>query len=124
MSSGAFMAVQMSFIYSSEFSGAGIISGGPFYCNESPIPARLIVSCTSRPDNIDLDDISDKVKDLNIDSTDNLKGKKVWVYGGLEDTIVVQGVQDHLVEQYKSYGADVLYVNTHPSKHTVPTDLP
>lgn len=83
------MSAQMHFIYSSEFSGAGIVSGGPFYCNESFIPARKMITCTKQPDKINLDEVSSLIKDLNIDSTDNLKDQKVWVYGGLLDTVVV-----------------------------------
>ena len=122
MSSGGFMSAQMHYIFSSEFSGAGVVSGGPFYCNTSLIPAHLIVACTKNPENIDLDALSSLIADLNIDPTDNLKDQKVWVYGGLLDTVVVQGVQDKLVEQYRSYGADVKYVNTLSSQHTFPTD--
>lgn len=32
ISSGGYMAVQMHVIYSGEFTGAGIVAGGPFYC--------------------------------------------------------------------------------------------
>jgi hypothetical protein len=71
-----------------------------------------MIACTKNPSAIDLDERAALIQNLNIDSTDNLKGQPVWVYGGLLDTVVVQGVQDHLVDQYKSYGADVQYINT------------
>ena len=118
------MAAQLHNIYSSKFTAAGVVSGGPFYCNqELTKPARRMIACTSKPENIDLDTIKAKIQNLNIDSPENIKDQKVWVYGGKLDSVVVQGVQDKLVEQYLSNGADVLYINDLESEHTFPTDL-
>jgi predicted peptidase len=122
LSSGGFMAAQMHNIYSSQFSGAGIFSGGPFYCGQEN-PAEKIESCTVKPEGIDLDAIQAKTKNLNIDSPENLKDQKVWVFGGVLDTVVVQGVQDKLVDQYLRNGAEVGYINSIQSQHAFPTDL-
>lgn len=42
------MAVQMHFIYSSSFKGAGIIAGGPFYCAEDNVMVAQ-TSCMKTP---------------------------------------------------------------------------
>jgi hypothetical protein len=60
---------------------------------------------------------------MNIDSQENIKDSKVWVYGGLLDDVIPLPMQDKLVEQYKRNGAEVLYINYVESEHTFPTDL-
>ena len=92
------MAAQMHFIFSSEFSAAGIVSGGPFFCNQNLFDEEQLLACTQKPENIDLGDNAQEISKLDIDSTDNIKGQKVWVYGATHDKIVVQGVQGKLVE--------------------------
>lgn len=41
ISSGAFMAVQMATIYSSQFSGLGTVAGGFFYCAKNHLQEKI-----------------------------------------------------------------------------------
>ena len=74
LSSGGFMAAQMHFIYSEKFSGAGIISGGPYFCAQGSFDIAY-PTCTEHPEDINLDVLNQKISKFeNIDDTSNMLG--------------------------------------------------
>ena len=110
------------------YKGAGVLAGGPYYCTEDT--EDLLVACTTKPDEIDLDTIigdavqfasEGKIADLK-----NITGNKVWLWGGGLDTVVVQGVEDFVNLFYTNFEADIKYGNKAVmagAEHGFPTDL-
>jgi hypothetical protein len=94
MGSGAYMATQMHFAYSSDVISAGIISGGPYYCSQGTPEGRQ--NCQSRPWNISTKQIHEYIESQSqvgtIDPVSNLKNSSVYIYHGLFDTKYSIGV--------------------------------
>jgi hypothetical protein len=80
-------------IYSDYFKGAGILSGGPYFCNEG----IWNVKCTVNPELIDVDKLTMDAEliyneEKSIANPANLKDAPVFLYSAMFDTIVVAGV--------------------------------
>eukprot|EP01130_Rhizamoeba_saxonica_P015391 TRINITY_DN6892_c0_g1_i1.p1 TRINITY_DN6892_c0_g1~~TRINITY_DN6892_c0_g1_i1.p1 ORF type:complete len:221 (-),score=23.48 TRINITY_DN6892_c0_g1_i1:413-1015(-) len=106
ISSGGYMAVQLHIAYSSIFSGAGIIAGGPYFCaNMNMFTAQS--SCMKDPEFIVLDELYEATlayeSTFVIDSTKNLSNDRVWLFSGTEDDTVHQGVMKKLYSYYNNY---------------------
>ena len=106
LSSGAFMAAQFHVAFSRTVRGAGIFAGGPYYCAQNDF-AKANAGCMKVPSMIDLDAIQANVKEFEnqglIDPIENLKGQPVYLFSGLKDYVVFQGVMHKLKDQYTKY---------------------
>jgi hypothetical protein len=120
ISSGGFEAVQLDVAYSSEFHGAAIFAGGPYYCAQDSI-ATAEDDCTTA-----VEPISDATleSDTNswasqglIDSTSNLKNEPIYLFSGTNDNTVKQSVMNDLDSYYAHYGADITYNSTTDAGH-------
>ncbi|EIJ42790.1 poly(3-hydroxybutyrate) depolymerase [Beggiatoa alba B18LD] len=138
ISSGGFMSAQLATAYSSLIKGAGIVAGGPFYCSGST-GARTamdfinssISTCMGPATSAvapKADKALKKAKELatagKIDSVDNLKTQKIYIFTGSSDTVV----KPIVVEQtYKFYqlaevpADNIKFVNTVNSGHALIT---
>lgn len=120
VSSGGFEAVQLDVAYSSEFHGAAIFAGGPYYCAQDSI-ATAEDDCMTA-----VEPISDSTleSDTNswaseglIDSTSNLDNEPIYLFSGTNDDTVKQSVMNDLDSYYEHYGANVTYNNTTDAGH-------
>jgi hypothetical protein len=127
LSSGAFFAVQFHVAYSSTITGAGIIAGGPFFCAQDNLSIAL-TSCTKDPVLISVTELvaitHNTAATFTIDSPDNLKNDKVFVFAGTLDSVVHSGVGRKLVEYYGHFvqEGNIDSVFSIPSEHGFPTD--
>jgi poly(3-hydroxybutyrate) depolymerase len=125
-SSGAFMTAQMHFAYSKEVIAAGVVAGGPYYCNLGS--GENLLYCTVDPDKIDLKQILAYIQSQDeagtIDPTSNLKDSPVYIFSGLRDTVVVPDVVKLGYEVYKNYVDQDKIVTKFDidAAHTWPTD--
>src|SRR5690242_14314462 len=132
LSSGAYMAVQLSVAYSSVFSGVGILAGGPYGCAETGggvvvNAARALGPCMAgsytwtqrsqcifwwwttcpgadRPDaNAAITLARQYARSNVIDSLDNLKRDRVFLLSGRKDTKVVPAVVGALRQFYEAF---------------------
>jgi poly(3-hydroxybutyrate) depolymerase len=116
ISSGAFMAVQFGFAWSSVIRGVGVVAGGPFYCAQAsaadfingytlPI-AHATGPCMTGPPP-DLQPMVAKVEAEAaagaLDPLDNIKRQKIYLFHGYNDTVVANTVTDAAAEFYRRY---------------------
>ena len=123
LSSGAFAAVQLHVAFSSRVAGAGVIAGGPFFCAQDNLPTALS-ACMKTPALISVPELVQITRNTQltgtIDATRNLAGSRVFVFSGLNDTVVVQGVGEKLVEYYESFHANVSKEFRVEAEHAMP----
>jgi poly(3-hydroxybutyrate) depolymerase len=121
ISSGAFMAVQFGTAWSSVITGVGVVAGGPYYCDEASLSdaltgfmgpiGRALGSCMKGPgSDLNADDFVKKA-DANaasgsIDSLDNLKRQRIYLFHGYNDAVVAKPVTDASAEFYRHYLGD------------------
>ena len=127
LSSGAFMAVQMQVAYSGSIIGAGVVAGGPYYCAANnmlfatttcmgkgmPIYPPLLVNAAQSFAEASL-----------IDPLSNLSRRRVYVFSGTDDSVVLQPVVDATVSFFQQVGVkpdQLQYVNKMPAGHAVIT---
>ncbi|WP_148278827.1 extracellular catalytic domain type 2 short-chain-length polyhydroxyalkanoate depolymerase [Bdellovibrio bacteriovorus] len=106
VSSGGFMAVQMDVAYSSVFSGAGAVAGGIYWCSEGE-SKKAQSQCMGNPDKIDSRLMIEKALELSsqgaIDSLENLKDHRIYIFASPKDSVVKLGNSDKLIEFYESF---------------------
>jgi hypothetical protein len=136
ISSGAFMAVQFGFAWSSVIKGVGVVAGGPFYCAEAsaadiingytlPI-ANATGPCMVGPP----PDLRPMVAKLEakaaagaIDPLENVKRQKIYLFHGYNDTVVARSVTDAAADFYRRQLGDaargnLFYQNTRGAGHS------
>ena len=126
LSAGAFMAVQFHVSYSKQVRSVGVIAGGPFWCAEDNI-ATATSACMVKPSAIDTSQLAffthqaERVR--SIDPLVNLQDANVFVFSGLLDSVVVQGVGHKLVEYYQTFtkSTNIKAVFNISAQHTMPT---
>ncbi|KAG2392922.1 hypothetical protein C9374_009499 [Naegleria lovaniensis] len=106
LSAGAFMAVQFQVAFSKSIVGAGVVAGGPFFCSMGNVLIALN-QCMRIPELIDLALMNDIIQGMSmenlIDDTSNLRNHRMYLFSGLEDAMVVQGVMRKLQTQLTQY---------------------
>lgn len=125
LSAGAFFAVQMHVAFSRNFSGAGVVAGGPYYCSQGNIGYALTY-CMTQPSFIDvaklLSDAQSFSQGSQIDPLSFVYGSPVFLYSGTKDTVVASGVVSAAADLYQRMGAVVTFKNDVPSEHAMVTD--
>ena len=129
LSSGAFMAVQYHVAHSSSVIGAGIVSGGPYYCALNNYFVATS-SCMQNPNLInnlilETDTIAFASTKL-IDPVSNLANSNILIWHGLNDTAIVKGVSDKLYKYYKYFlspSNEIKYINNFHTVHTMGTNF-
>lgn len=137
ISSGAFMAVQFGFAWSSIIKGVGVVAGGPFYCAQAsaadiinlyalPI-ATATGSCMKGDPPPDLQPMVAKLEAKAasgaIDPLDNVKRQKIYLFHGYNDAVVARPVTDAAGEFYRRYLGDagrgnLFYQHTRGAGHS------
>ncbi|MDR0563751.1 MAG: PHB depolymerase family esterase [Azoarcus sp.] len=98
LSSGAFMAVQFHVAHSKQVHGAGVLAGGPYYCAEGSA-LRAVSSCMSpgfftpvpKPGGLRAE-AEKQAAAGKIDSPENLRSSRVWLFSGGKDSVVKTSV--------------------------------
>lgn len=129
ISSGAYMAQQFHTAFSSQISGVGIVTGGPFFCAKGKmIDAlnRCMKTSLGLPSSELALKEANRLEALNlIDAVSNISKAKVYAISGTKDETVVQKVSDIMVQSYKDWGVNsnnILYENKLAVGHAFPTD--
>ena len=117
------MTGNMFTIFSSTFSGAGIIAGNPWACRQLFTKEE----CKSKDqDGVEVGTLVDYAKSSAtkglIDPVSNIKGSKIWLFSGTKDNLVSQATMNNVDSFYESLGADIKYVNNIAANHCFPTN--
>ncbi|XP_072049093.1 poly(3-hydroxybutyrate) depolymerase-like [Amphiura filiformis] len=103
-SSGAFMAVQVHVAYSKSLMGVGVIAGGPYYCAQAN---SSVITCMQEPRKINVKYLAEvtrrTVSTGTIDDTANMEGDRIYLFGGILDATVKQGVVQKVEEYYRYF---------------------
>lgn len=129
ISSGGFMAVQLHVAFSERFMGVGVVAGGPYYCAQGNV-LRATSICMSAlpvaPDPSLLANITTVVADSgDIDDPANMENDQVYLFTGLQDTVVHKPVMTALRAYYSDYFVDpghITFVDTIDAPHSFVTD--
>ena len=109
------MTVQLHVAYSSVFSGAGVVAGGPYYCAQGSMMNSLY-RCMCHLLSVNVGTLIDITRQWSrdglIDSVENLRSSKVYIFAGKDDTTVVPTVGFDLRDYYASFGTSTLHQNT------------
>lgn len=136
LSSGAFMTTQFHVAYSDMLMGAGIVAGGPYFCSGSYDFNSFIVNATTVCMNPigpgpNPETLLKKAKNFDkkgwIDSLENLKNDKVYIFSGTNDKVVKQKVVDQTAAFYKLAGVPesyIKFVTNVPAGHAFITNNP
>jgi hypothetical protein len=126
LSSGGYQAVQLHVSYSSEIVGAGIVAAGPYWC-AMDVLANALEACMKHPTEINVSALWDATEYaatlLSIDNPKNLAKSRIYIYSGMNDTVVAQGVVQKLLQYYLKYlpASNIAYNFSVPSEHGYPT---
>jgi len=80
---------QFHIAFSKNVAGAGIVAGGPFYCAQGSM-MKALTQCMSTAAGMNVDTLVSFTKglsDKDIDSLDNFKNQKLYLFSGTSDTI-------------------------------------
>ena len=122
ISSGGFFGVQMQVAYSRTFRGAAIYAGGVYYCALDSVITALfecggqgLYQSTLAQSEAYLDAQSAAG---TIDDERNLRGQRVYLWSGTNDSVVKQQEMNDLQVEEQHYGARVVrYDNAFPAQH-------
>lgn len=115
LSSGAFMTSQLYVAYSHIMVGAGIVAGGPYLCAKSWSYNTLMVNATTTcmhpltesvgPNTPLLVKLATNLAESgSIDSLDNLKDDKIYLFSGINDKTVTTTVVDQTYAFFRAVG--------------------
>ena len=92
ISSGGHMATQLHIAYSDMFSGAAILSGGPYYCARNSLMRALKHCTTNSEEPLQVEELVADVRAAaaagNIADPKNLADDRVWLFRGTRDSKV------------------------------------
>ena len=127
LSSGAFMANQMGYAYSSTFMGVGVFAGGPYMCAGHSNYTACMYNAT-----ISSSQLSTMQSDLTSwsgtsnDAVANVAHQKVFLWVGSSDTTVGPNPMAGVRTQYTNNGvtaANLSFNQLSGAAHTFPTDF-
>jgi len=128
ISSGAQMAQQLHIAYSDIFSGAGILSGGPYNCAENSMVTALS-RCTKNTDEpLPVADLVDGIRTAaqsgQLADVENLADDRVWLFHGTKDFTVSALVHGAAADLYAEFipTDQIVRVDDIPAGHIFPTD--
>jgi predicted peptidase len=126
VSSGAFMAHQMSVAYSKTISGIGSIAGGIYWCSQGS-SQRAQTDCMKQADTLAPQFFIEKARELessgDIDPLENLQRQRVYLFASPKDTVIKPPSSDKLYEFAMEFTPkeNISYEKTHNFAHGFPT---
>lgn len=127
LSSGGYMATQFQLAKSEWVNAVGIIAAGPYYCAQNDIRIALNQCVNQLVSPIDLDQLTKQAhtwqQQGKLPSLSNLKSHRVWLFNGSQDSKVIAGVNQKLMEQYQQWilPENLTYISDKPFAHLFPT---
>ena len=110
ISSGAHMATQLHIAYSDLFSGAAILSGGPYNCAESSLIKALQRCTTNTEAPLPVADLAAGIREAaasgNVADPENLADDRVWLFRGTRDSKVSALVHGAAADLYAEFIPD------------------
>lgn len=104
LSAGGFMAVQMHVAFSSMYSGAAVFAGGPYYCAQGSLTTATTTCMNPLMGPPSASYLAERTNLAaqygEIDSTANLGDDRVFLYSGIDDTVVHRPVMVALQQYY------------------------
>jgi len=128
ISAGGQMAHQLHISYSDLFSGAGIISSGPFGCAEGSLTTAMTRCMGQSGVPLPVEELAEAIRaaeDQNlVADTKNLADDPVWLFHGTLDTTVAAQVSDATRALYAEFvpAGQLVYVNDVAAGHNFPAD--
>jgi poly(3-hydroxybutyrate) depolymerase len=130
LSAGGFFANQFFVAYSGIMSGVGVFAGGPYGCARGDL-LKALHDCMARPYFL-TDEVMTKLTDKaraysgngRIDPLENLKSKKIFLFGGMIDKTVRPEVVGRVYDWYLNMGVprnNIFYKKDMMTGHAMPT---
>jgi len=126
VSSGAHMAHQLHIAYSDLFSGAGIVSGGPYKCADNSLLTAMKRCMGNTDEPLPLTDIVAAIRaDAEagkLANTANLSDDRVYLFHGTQDTTIANQVHDSTATLYAEFipADQIRQVKDVPAGHVFP----
>lgn len=127
ISAGGQMAHQLHISYPDQFSGAGIIAGGPFGCADGSL-ATAMARCIGKVDEslsvaLLATEIRSAAGDGRVGDIAALADDPVWLFHGALDTAVAVELSDALEALYREFipAGQIRYVKNVEAGHNFPT---
>ena len=126
ISSGGFFANQMQVAFSSTIRGSAIVAGGVYGCSLGN--EKRVSLCMQKAEEVELAEIFQKTKEQEIsgliDSTENLKKAKVFLFFGEKDPVKKKSQLTAISNFYRNYLPDHRIKSVlHPeANHAFPTE--
>ncbi|MEM8981875.1 MAG: polyhydroxybutyrate depolymerase [Pseudomonadota bacterium] len=124
-SSGGYMATQLHIAHSDRISGLGVVAAGPYWCSKGNLQRALTTSMAGC--DIGIDQLTHHAREEaavgRLATMNNLRGSRVWIFRGQDDTVVSDEVSYAAVEFYEQLGDGklVAYIDTVAAPHGFPT---
>jgi poly(3-hydroxybutyrate) depolymerase len=126
ISSGAHMAHQLHIAYSDLFSGAAILSGGPYGCAENSLMTAMSRCVKSADEPLPTGELIERVRSAaaegRVADPANLADDRVWMFHGTEDREVAAEVHEAAATVYSAFLPDrqIRRVDDVPAGHVFP----
>ena len=126
ISSGAHMATQLHIAYSDLFSGAAILSGGPYNCAENSLIKALQRCMTNTEAPLPVADLAAGVRDAaasgKVADPQNLADDRVWLFRGARDSKISALVHGAAADLYAEFIPEnhILRVDSIVADHVFP----
>ncbi|MBT8050799.1 MAG: polyhydroxybutyrate depolymerase [Gammaproteobacteria bacterium] len=128
ISSGAHMAHQLHLAYSELFSGAGIVSGGPYFCADNSLLTAMGRCMDNTDEPLPVDELVAVIREQaaagNLADTNNLADDRVWLFHGSKDVTIARLVHDATADVYAAFvpPENLVEVNDIPAGHFLAAD--
>jgi poly(3-hydroxybutyrate) depolymerase len=128
VSSGAHMAHQLHIAYSDIFSGAGIVSGGPYNCANNSLEQGLNQCMMNTDLPIDVNEIAAGIRAAaaagELADPANLADDRVWLFRGTNDSKISSQVHGAAAELYAEFipAEQVVSIDDVVADHVFPAD--
>jgi len=107
LSAGAFMAAQLQVAYSASIVGVGVVAGGPYYCAEGSVAFAFYcmgqVALFPPGASNSVGFAKAFAASNEIDSLNHLKQRRVYVFSGTKDDVVLPAVADATVAFFRRH---------------------
>ncbi len=121
VSSGADMATQLHFSYSSKIRGEAIFAGAPYFCAQDNEYDALYLCAGTEYGSIPLSvletDTNNASNEGYIDPVSHLSGQHAWLFSGTKDTVVAQSVVKSANTMLQHYGVSTTTNFTTAAEH-------
>jgi poly(3-hydroxybutyrate) depolymerase len=127
ISAGAHMAHQLHIAYSDRFSGAGIISGGPYNCAGNSLLTAMNQCMMNTDEPLPVTEMAAAIRQAGaagrLADPENLSDDRVWLFHGTQDSKISAQVHGATAELYSGFmpAAQIRQVDDVVADHVFPT---